>query len=144
MKLKPMMDFVLEQKQKTTSETDYAKPLKLIFNYANFLKQPLTLGMFVPCDENGNVLEKPENFIEGYDSEYNEEIYNYMRVKEKVLFKGFSHGKFGFKDQYYVKLGENMKAVFPFPNIRNYTIEDLIEFEPELTPSALKLIGLNS
>ena len=30
-------------------------------NFDNFLKQPLNIGMFVPCDENGNVLQEPKN-----------------------------------------------------------------------------------
>lgn len=63
--------------------------------YANFLSQPLTLGMFVPCDENGNVLEEPkswQNFLEYSHISINglkPEIYEYQKAKDKVLFDGF-------------------------------------------------------
>ena len=40
MKLISMTDFVLYKKESHTQ----------IMKYAKFLKQPLTLGMFVPCD----------------------------------------------------------------------------------------------
>jgi len=30
-----------------------------VVKYTDFITQPLTKGMFVPCDEDGNVLEKP-------------------------------------------------------------------------------------
>ena len=62
MKLISMVDYVLEQKKEWEnweksfdSNVSFWKCIK----YANFLKQPLTLGMFVPCDENGNILEEP-------------------------------------------------------------------------------------
>ena len=51
-------------------------------NFSNFLKQPLTLGMFVPCDENGNVLEEPL-LLPSY------ELDKYRKAKEKVIFDGF-------------------------------------------------------
>ena len=52
MKLISMTDFVLELETNEHWAQDYTKCVK----YANFLKQPLTLGMFVPCDEDGNFL----------------------------------------------------------------------------------------
>lgn len=64
-KLISMTDFVLE-----------CDTLEKAQNYAKFLKQPLTLGMFVPCDESGEVL------IESFSKKYKE-------AKERVLFKGF-------------------------------------------------------
>jgi len=60
-----MVDYVLERSSKsieqmTILETfkDGAKITNQIFNYAKFLSMPLTLGMFVPTDEDGNILEK--------------------------------------------------------------------------------------
>ena len=60
-------------KNKLMSMTDYvlSKPSELVINeaiypyaaihkYANFLKQPLELGMFVPCDEEGEILLYPK------------------------------------------------------------------------------------
>lgn len=60
----PMVDFVLERR--ATLDVNfcglktYSNKIDEIFNYARFLKKPLQLGMFVPCDLEGNVLEEPE------------------------------------------------------------------------------------
>ena len=59
MKLILMTDFVFGQKER--KDIDLAQRFINSFNYANFLKQPLTLEMFIPCDENGDVLEKEPN-----------------------------------------------------------------------------------
>ena len=82
-----------------------------IVKYANFLKQPLKLEMFVPCDEDGNVLEKPKKTdyqvdinticsgwkylydsndkLIGYydDRKWKEDFVKYKQYKEKVLFE---------------------------------------------------------
>ena len=98
----PMTDFVLEQRM-TKDQIDDASFLEIqnhinnyyskVFNYANFLKKPLKLGYFVPCDYNDNPLEEP--MLEHYkdcteeqnakDWLYNLEKYN--EAKEKVLFE---------------------------------------------------------
>ena len=96
----PMTDFVMKQNYITTldiSQIDfYDKELKIlstIRNYATFLKQPLKLEMFVPCDENGNVLEEPQmrperNSFDEEDMDYDaQELYDYIKAKEKVLFE---------------------------------------------------------
>lgn len=90
MKLIPMTDFVLQIEAEVGKE-DYqvvAWQTKIhgydrINKYANFLKQPLTLGMFVPCDDFGNILEQPIETIgeiEFYAKKYKE-------AQAKVLFK---------------------------------------------------------
>lgn len=89
MKLISMTDFVLENaKQPYVEGTKYID----LVNYAKFLKQPLKLEMFVPCDEEGDILEKPENYeqrLPNMMTEYNNEIYTYNQAKAKVLFEGF-------------------------------------------------------
>jgi len=67
--------------------------------YANFLSQPLTLGMFVPCVD-GVPLEEPIKNQEKYYNENKNRYYNdletYNKAKENVLFEGFeykSHSK---------------------------------------------------
>ena len=75
MKLISMTDFVLEfennfprqfgeaYSEYNESKSEYLNmKLKSYENYAQFLKQPLTLGMFVPCDEDGSGLQKPINY----------------------------------------------------------------------------------
>ena len=61
-------------------------------NFDNFLEQQLKLEMFVPCDEEGDILEEPTNYekrLLSMMTEYNDEIYRYEQAKEKVLFEGF-------------------------------------------------------
>ena len=87
-----MTDFVLEQLNEQNSRT---KPMREVFNslekYAKFLKQPLKLEMFVPCNDNGNVLEEPKK--ENYTQEELEnsvmgcDYLDYNKAKEKVLFE---------------------------------------------------------
>ena len=90
--LVPMTDFVLEQLNEQNSRT---KPMREVFNslekYATFLRQPLKLEMFVPCDEEGNVLEEPK-IEEEYVDEHTTQIfakyqYDLDKAKEKVLFE---------------------------------------------------------
>ena len=65
------------------------KQLRIIENYAKFLKQPLKLEMFVPCDDDGNILENPDETIyKEKDKEcYGWDMIDYEKAKEKVLFE---------------------------------------------------------
>ena len=79
-----MTDFVLQQDITDIKQRDS------IVNYANFLKQPLNLRMFVPCDEDGEILDEPRDYeqrLPNMMTEYNDEIYRYKQAKEKVLFE---------------------------------------------------------
>ena len=141
----PMTDFV-NNVGNMENYPSHEKALSWIYNYATFLKQHLKLEMFVPCDEDGNVLEEPKIKEEEID-EHTTQIfaqyqYDLDKAKEKVLFEGFNADKFGFKDQYYVKLGDNKDSIYTFPNVKNYTIEDLAHLKIELTENAIKQIGL--
>lgn len=166
MKLISMTDFVLfknillANKEITHNECGLR-----ILKYANFLKQPLKLEMFVPCDYNDNVLEEPANY------EVWEEIYlkdknsingfkeheSYSEAKEKVLFYGFvytdsqkysclnriplSVSPYGLKNERLklTKLKEDNKY---HTWLQLYTIEDLVQCNLELTENALKQIGI--
>lgn len=149
MKLISMTDFVLEQKEKVNK---HAIPYRIeslhkIENYAKFLKQPLELWMFVPCDKNGNVLEEPLHYTEFTRNETNK----YQQAKERCLFEGFyvSEGKDTTPTD--VKSVTNGKFhFFWFNNIKKWylsqgfsIIEDLTEerYNIQLTPTALKQIG---
>ena len=96
----PMTDFVLEQLNEQNSRT---KPMREVFNslekYAKFLKQPLKLEMFVPCDDEGIVLEEPK-IEEEYVDEHTTQIfaqyqYDLDKAKENVLFDGFELKEIG-------------------------------------------------
>lgn len=82
MKLISMTDFVLQQQNEAYSKDQFVERVEA---YANFLKEPLKLEMFIPCDEDGNILEKPKLI----DERYNIKLLDYEQALEKVLFKGF-------------------------------------------------------
>lgn len=84
MKLISMTDFVIQEWEKDLYTDDFTKIVK---NYADFLKQPLKLEMFIPCDDNGNVLE--DIIGNGMIHNYSEKVKQYQQAKDKVLFKGF-------------------------------------------------------
>ena len=127
MKLLSMIDFVLENaKQPYVEGTKY----KDLVNYAKFLKQPLNLGMFVPCDEDGNILEKPsaESYIILETCEYSKEWIDYKKAKEKVLFVFKPHFDISVI-KHHISQGRNIEYLANFGEL-------------ELTESVLKQIGL--
>ena len=109
-------------------------------NFDNFLEQPLKLEMFVPCDEDEEIL-KPQ-YIAGKEVIYNElveefimdKVKEYNDAKEKVLFEGFEI----FKGTIYMCSVPMLKV----KDLYQTTIEDLIHYEPILTENAVKQIGL--
>ena len=109
-------------------------------NFDNFLEQPLKLEMFVPCDNDEEIL-KPQ-YIAGKEVIYNElveefimdKVKEYNDAKEKVLFEGFEI----FKGTIYMCSVPMLKV----KDLYQTTIEDLIHYEPILTESAIKQIGL--
>mgnify|MGYP003562241205 CR=1 FL=1 len=88
----PMTDFV-NNVGNMENYPSHEKALSWIYNYATFLRHPLKLEMFVPCNENGNVLEEPQmrperNSFDEEDMDYDaQELYDYIKAKEKVLFE---------------------------------------------------------
>ena len=77
-----MTDFVLEQQKNHLSLRDFN-----IKKYANLLKQPLTLGMFVPCSNEHGLPLSLDGLTdsEGYVLD-NIEFKEYQLAKAKVLF----------------------------------------------------------
>ncbi|WP_291095515.1 MULTISPECIES: hypothetical protein [unclassified Empedobacter] len=150
MKLISMTDFVLEQTE-LLYEKNQSKLIHRVVNYAQFLKQPSKLGMFVPCDEEGNVLEEPTMEKYGYyfsnhqeeqsgwmyeegEDEYYKVLEKYQQAKERVLFEGFSVYKNLIKNIN----GDNIMTWY----IEARCIEDLILMNLTLTQTAIKQIGL--
>ena len=153
----PMTDFVLSLgNQRASSKVENIVPdlLKIndyIFNYAKLLKKPLKLEMFVPCDEDGDILDEPEDYelrLTNMMTEYNDEVYRHKQAKEKVLFEGFELVRFIEKENpcYVVSNGENEVTfhigLYNFSKGVRFanTIEDLIHIQPILTESAIKQI----
>jgi len=85
MKLISMMDYIdfIQDNRKI----DVLKPEAMLnlIKYKNFLKQPLELWMFVPCDKDGNVLN--DYPVTNEDEQYDHFLYE--QAKERCLFDGF-------------------------------------------------------
>ena len=141
MKLISMTSFVLQR-----DITDI-KQIDSIVKYANFLKQPLKLEMFVPIDQNGNILEEPKMIekqlgFEEVEIDYDyAEVEVYKKAKEKVLFEGIEFRKNGGVN--FLTIKEYTFAFFNFNvKFKNLTIEYLIQYDLQLTENAVKQIGI--
>jgi len=121
-----------EQNNIDTSE------LYKIYRYANFLKQPLTLSMFVPCDDEGNVLEEPKYWNKKYNDDIPESelilCEEYRQAKERVIFEGFTLTGFN--------LYLNTFLFGDIRHLKDYTIENLIKYDLTITPNAVKTYQL--
>ena len=143
MKLISMTDFVLQQQNESYSKDQFVERVEA---YANFLKEPLKLEMFVPCDDNGKVLEQPIDIYyrpdfgcQKYPQEcYEEDLKTYEQSKEKVLFEGFTF-KEETKDTYF--LLEEGIYTHALTKLRQRTIESLVGMDNlTLTTNAIKCI----
>lgn len=148
MKLISMVDFVLQHK-----EADYlfSKPIEEAYtnirDYANFLNQPLTLGMFVPC-WGGKIIREPSNTSHIYEMKMD----RYEEGKRGVLFEGavYLHephpdhdviAKINFPNGTMVFLTKNGHLLDgEFFGIE--TIQELGDYDFTLTKSAIKQLGL--
>ncbi|MGG5207667.1 hypothetical protein ACQWU4_01880 [Chryseobacterium sp. MIQD13] len=154
-KLIPMTDFVIEY----YSNEGYAdlQTLRLMKNYANFLRRSLTLGMFVPVDPKGNVLKEPKNYTSWKSLDHNavkrndaagfEEYLEYQNAERNCLFEGFVIAYNGYSvvriEASYnpeIELSFNKNDLIPttFSDIEALTAFDDIY----LTVNALKSIGI--
>jgi hypothetical protein len=133
---------------------------RITYNYANFLKQPLKLGMFVPCDENDVPLDEPKNYDlwckYGDFTQYGKSLTDickpYKEAQDRVLFDGFevigqSEGfceielKNG--DFWMTFVGGEIKVTNQFNQEYSvHIIEDLIQENLTLTASAIKQFEL--
>ena len=122
MKPQTMLEYVLSQcdigmeiQSLQHQIRDRASRFHKIENYAKFLSQKPEKWMFVPCDENGNVLEEPV-----YTSEKNK-FYNkayfekYKQALDRVIFEGFTLS------------GDWLESEHLYFSLRNFdTLEQLI------------------
>ena len=135
MELISMTDFVIYQYEKLKNKE--INTLDYTFNtciYAHFLKKPLKLGYFIPCDENNLPLEE-RSFI---DDAFNIKLYKYQEAKKRVLFEGFEYDK----ENDWVTYNEF--ARFFVSELQNGKVEDLfklIKDEITLTETSKKEIG---
>jgi len=92
-----MTEYVCEISKEFTIHTNMKSPvvhLEKLWIYANLLKRKLELGMFIPCDLKGNVLEEPEPFDTNLwnmdDHEGFEDCVEYHQALDRVLFEDWS------------------------------------------------------
>jgi len=156
--LKSISDFVL-QFGKEKNRFSYEEAYTAISGYANFLIQPLTLGMFVPAklvDGVWTVLEEPKKRVLSYHDGISEDYHpmdleEYQEAKGRILFEGFEIVR-SLKAFIMVSNGipiyfcsETKEMMF---EKENYTIEDLFRRNNslgcnlELTQTAQKQTGL--
>lgn len=96
-KLISMTDFVLQFDKPAGYYEDQSDFLEkqvdfmgLCMNYAEFLKTPLNLGMFVPCDEEGEVLTEPDEDNYAFYTHKNLSVQEeWQQAKDRVLFEGY-------------------------------------------------------
>lgn len=159
MKLIPMVEFVLKADEIEERLIKIAEKLdryELVVDaqysfsdkvkaYAKFLNQPLTLGMFVPCDESNNIVKEPDLFNYHINipeiSLYELKLKEYQEAKDRVLFEGWelvSNGKWGAEIARCKITGNNQFNITKFLNVDHLlTAKQLF-----LTESAKKQIGL--
>lgn len=122
-KLISMTDFVLEQVSERNKEPEYDsfEFMEKVSKYANFLKQPLQLGFFVPCDLDGNVLEEPKEkqcewCLESHNlncEDCKKELRQYQEAKERVLFEGFRlDGRYMWHETNLFMISDNIQDSF--------------------------------
>ena len=137
-KLVSMVEFVIENYNNERASISWRA---WINNYAKFLQKPLTLGMFVPTDEDGNVLEEHADYPDfkngnhgGITDESYELCDQYEQAKERVLFEGFTY-----VDGQILDCNECECYMLDYPR----TVEWMLPDENlTLTTTSLKLIGL--
>ena len=143
----PMTDFV-NNVGNMENYPSHENALSWIYNYATFLKLPLKLEMFVPCDEDGNVLEEPK-IEEEYVDEHTTQIfaqyqYDLDKAKEKVLFEGFKI--YNYKLNVFFYLGrrktlsyDKKRKDFITIGLLPETVEDLINISSQIKLSQTAL-----
>lgn len=149
MQLKSMTDYIIDEYELEGNEKtpNFNIMANKTYNYANFLKQPLKLWMFIPCDEDNNILKLPLDcscygYIEDCTGCEFTDI-TYQEAKERCLFEGF---KFQEANEDYpapfIYLGEDIDL---YPEIwkENDTIEDLLYYKEFIILSQTAIKQLN-
>lgn len=143
------------------NDKEDVKNITKIYQYTKFITQPLNIGMFIParlvngkrevleglvdpCEQNNYCID----FCQGKcQEEYKDELIEYQKAKENVLFKNINIKSLGkgmvdglFCNNKEVGFCKNQEEfIFRY---RYKTIEDLIPLELELTKEGIKQSGL--
>lgn len=126
--LVPLSEFIdLISKQVEYGFLTMSEGYSLILKYQVFLKHPLELGFFVPCDANGNYMEDISN-----EGSFAAAVYN--ESKSKILFEGFEWNKQGYAASKEFNIDEEMCVSL------HESIESISKHPIPLTEQALKQI----
>lgn len=125
MKLTSMTDFVLDQKKVFYSRN--TDKLEILENYAEFLKKPLKLSMFVPCDEKEFYLKEPDSSNwENFTTKGDYRDLNYIEAINRVLFINSEFDNYGKLYCCNNLIGRSVNLKFYFEG-QFKTIEDLLK-----------------
>jgi len=143
--LKSMTDYVLEQSESIKNAPEAFDKYVNIVNYAKFLSMNLEIKMFVPVDENGNLLEEPEYYElwKNYGSYTQKgesivpECVKYHKALLEVIFEGFEY-KEAKQESHYSLIRFPDRNITPlYPKLwKGMTIEDLVKYNLTLTEQA--------
>ena len=158
-------DFTEEIENYVRESHNYERGCELIFKHREFIKQPLELWMFIPCDEKGNVLEEPES-LKGFYETHSEGMIQesklrkqYYEAKDRVLFDcGVKIDTSSYRSTKRMLIDLDCKGGFRLFNrhifhdgdieekfLPNFTeiptIEYLVKYNLTLTESAIKQLG---
>jgi hypothetical protein len=86
-KLTTMREFTLEMHEKIDCVHRFQE---VVYKYAKFLAQKPELWMFVPCDEDGNVLEQPCDIMDT-DECRDCACREHQKALSRVIFEGFEY-----------------------------------------------------
>jgi hypothetical protein len=140
MELIGMSDYVLQQGLHSSLMLE--RGMILCNRYANFLKMNLELWMFIPCDNEGNVLINPienKQWSLWKDSERSKICDEYQEAKDRVIFEDCDFEKF--KYVYIINFNKVGKCITTNSKT-NKTIEDLTSLGLTITPQAIKKYNL--
>lgn len=157
-KLIPMTSFVIDY----YSHEGYAdlQTLQLMKNYANFLKQRLSLWMFVPTNSEGELVKEPEGyeFWKDTNSKVRKELaiseagktilYKaYEKARKKILFEGFKIAYNGYSViRIVASYDDSIELSFKKDNLNSLLddVESLTKYgEIYLSSLSLKSIGIS-
>jgi len=150
MKLIKMTDYISQKRDfidKMMNDQDRLTILQCIFKYSEFLKTPLNLGMFIPCDEKFNILKQPNHYRRYLSKDYLtenpkmsekwiKECQEYQIAESKILFKNFDF----FIEHDGKKCVMTEGFVLPFEVLYTMKIEDIVDNDIELTISGINVI----
>ncbi len=128
MKLISMKQMLHEIDDYVRESQNFRRGIDLLIEHSDLIETPLKLGQFIPCDKEGNVLEKPQKYdlFKSVDRLFHIETIQickqYQEALDSVIFEGFEIEEM--KDYYIIqKDGINIWLSWN----KSKTIEDLVD-----------------